>query len=653
MKKIKLLTTPLLLILLLASCQKKEIDEGLDLGELHISKTFPKPGDSLKLRYSIGKNSLNDESDFEALFYHVINNNMYPEDIHLKQLNDSIWEGFIKIPDSAKALAFTFKSGETYLNNKNNGYVIPLYEEDNKQIPGSNASLGNYYLRYADAHGIQVENEKILSLLKTDVNDSPEVKDKLGLVYLNLLNTEDKVSGKILINEEIDVLKNKTELTEKDYAQLTSLYNILKERGKADSINTIVVEKFPNGNVANSKFVNLFFQEKDLNKKISLFDEFSAKAKSKNEESLKEYMAREIANQSFNNKDFDDFFKYSNLISNKSSLAMFYNNLAWSLVLKDENLDFASKISKQSLDLIKEEEKSPFITESQHKKNIESSYFMFSDTYALILSRQGNIKEAIKYQEPVAYSIKKAKGDKDGVIERYIEFLTANKQYHDVETKAANFIKDGNGTKKTKQYLKEAYIANTGSNEGFDDYLSHLENVAKEILLAELRKKMIDEEAPDFTLTNLKNEEVRLSSLKGKTVILDFWATWCGPCKASFPAMQIAVNKYKDNPNVVFLFIDTWENGTPEENNKIVADFINNNKYSFNVLFDTKTSDDPNSSYKIVEDYKVSGIPTKFIIGTDGKIKFKSVGFGGSIDGLITELDHMIEYTQSFEPLKS
>src|SRR5690606_420372 len=172
-------------------------------------------------------------------------------------------------------------------------------------------------------------------------------------------------------------------------------------------------------------------------------------------------------------------------------------------------------------------------------------------------------------------------------------FLLKNKQFDDVETEASKFIKDGNGTQKTKEYLKEAYVANKGSDEGFNDYLNDLEKVAEEILIAELRKKMIDEDAPDFTLTNLNNEEVTLSSLRGKTVIIDFWATWCGPCIQSFPAMQTAVNKYKDDPNVVFLFVDTWENGTPEENIKNVTNFIKNNKYSFNVLFDIKKSNDP------------------------------------------------------------
>jgi len=151
---------------------------------------------------------------------------------------------------------------------------------------------------------------------------------------------------------------------------------------------------------------------------------------------------------------------------------------------------------------------------------------------------------------------------------------------------------------------------------------------------------MLDEKAPLFKLVNLEGKQVSIEDLKGKVVVADFWATWCGPCKASFPAMQKAINKYKNEPNVTFVFIDTWEQA--EEREKKVKEFIDKNKYNFNVLYDVAKPDEDNS-FTVVSDYKVNGIPTKFIIDKKGTIRFKKVGFDGSDESLISELSMMIE----------
>jgi thiol-disulfide isomerase/thioredoxin len=190
-----------------------------------------------------------------------------------------------------------------------------------------------------------------------------------------------------------------------------------------------------------------------------------------------------------------------------------------------------------------------------------------------------------------------------------------------------------------KEELKKAYVKLKGSDTGFDTYLASLVDFAKNKKREEVAKQMINQPAAPFVLKDFDGNAVSLASLKGKVVIVDFWATWCGPCKASFPGMQLAVNKYKDDADVKFLFIDTWENGDNYTDG--VKKFIADKKYSFYVLMDEKGTDGRQS--KVVSQFGVEGIPTKFVIDKNGNIRFKVVGFNGSADGLVDEVSARVD----------
>src|SRR3546814_504928 len=113
----------------------------------------------------------------------------------------------------------------------------------------------------------------------------------------------------------------------------------------------------------------------------------------------------------------------------------------------------------------------------------------------------------------------------------------------------------------------------------------------------------------------------------------------CGPGKASFPGMQLAVDKFQDRDDVEFLFVNTWEN-IPDREAK-VKEFIADNQYSFNVLFDTVEGE--GNDFDVVSAYGVSGIPTKFIVDKNGRIRFKAVGYSGSPEGELQKVSLMIE----------
>ena len=193
-------------------------------------------------------------------------------------------------------------------------------------------------------------------------------------------------------------------------------------------------------------------------------------------------------------------------------------------------------------------------------------------------------------------------------------------------------VKLGQGNSETEELLKEAYTKDKTNKESFEKYLEGLKAVANAELLEKIKKDLVNLPATDFTLLDVEGKSVSLNEFKGKVVILDFWATWCGPCMSSFPGMKTVVEKYAADPNVKVLFVNSWENVENKLQN--VKDFLAKTKYPFHILLDDKN--------KVVESFKITGIPTKIFIDKAGKIRFKSVGFGGNADEMVKEIDMII-----------
>jgi thiol-disulfide isomerase/thioredoxin len=193
-----------------------------------------------------------------------------------------------------------------------------------------------------------------------------------------------------------------------------------------------------------------------------------------------------------------------------------------------------------------------------------------------------------------------------------------------------------------KAELRAAY-AKLNPGKDAKVHVSALVEQFEEQHKAELMTKMISETAPDFSVTDLNGKAVSLSDFKGKIVVLDFWATWCGPCKRALPAMQMTVDKYKADPNVKFLFIHTWESVTnpKEEAMKYFAD----NNFSLPLYMDVK--DPATHKNPAVSAFDVKGIPAKFVIDGEGKIRFKTSGFGGTNEAAVNELSAMIELSRT------
>lgn len=117
--------------------------------------------------------------------------------------------------------------------------------------------------------------------------------------------------------------------------------------------------------------------------------------------------------------------------------------------------------------------------------------------------------------------------------------------------------------------------------------------------------------APDFTLEDVSGKKVSLKELKGKVVVLNFWATWCPPCKEEMPSFS-KLDSMLGKEGLAVVAINDYEN------KKKAVNFANKNGYKFTVLID--------ESGKVSESYKASFLPTTFVIDKNGMAIGKAVG---------------------------
>lgn len=118
-------------------------------------------------------------------------------------------------------------------------------------------------------------------------------------------------------------------------------------------------------------------------------------------------------------------------------------------------------------------------------------------------------------------------------------------------------------------------------------------------------------EAEGFTLEDLRGSMVSLKDFRGRVIFLNFWASWCGPCRIEMPAMELLWQVFQDD-DFVILAVDV------KEERDTVSSFIEKNDYTFPVLLDSRG--------KVANMYDVRAYPTSFLIDWEGKVVGKAVG---------------------------
>lgn len=570
---------------------------------LRLSPAQPMQGQQLKFEYNAAWSPLIKKQPVSIVVYEMDNDKMIAHEPTITRAG-SLYKGSVMLNSDASLVAFAFFNGESADNNNEKNYIFPVFTSQNKVDPHYFSNKMKLVSGQYDLAGnIIAENTEFSKEFSDALAADPKLLYEPSLFFI-IPRTDNPLKDSIktiALLQDMHKMLLRTDVPEDVYASAIQVATRAKNKSMADSLSAVMQSKYPAGNWAKRKALMAIQTEKDSTTKAGLYNDAIAKGLIKPESAAQ---------------------KASKL-----------NATAWKLAETGGDLATAEKQSRESLQLLENyykdiSNKPSYQTKAQFAAAGKEAFGQYADTYAYILYKQGNYKDALTYGKKAAESADLKDAD---LNERYAQALVKTATPAQSQSLLEKLYVTNAASETTTELLKENYMKRTKSSKGYDAYIKALDARAAKARTAEVAKKLINKPAPDFELKDYDGKSVKLSSFKGQTVVVDFWATWCGPCIASMPAMAKA---QAQNPNVKFLFIDTWER---VENDKKLANsqkFMKEKGHPFYVLMDNDN--------KAVTDYGVTGIPTKFVIDAKGNIRFKSVGFEGD-NALIKELKAVFE----------
>lgn len=575
----------------------------------------PKVGEQIQLEYSPmdADKAMMEQKNIHAVVYTFTAAAELPLAIEVPlEKRSGRWTGSTTLPKDAVYAIIKVGNGSIYDTNKELFWELLQHNEKGQPVEGANlkAAMARYGQLPAPCR------------MKDDFNDA-----------LDLLNKETRSYPKNVVAQfnYIMIAKSTGDLTEDEargkYRELTSAISQIQtpleaiaiaqayaeqtKREESERVMSDAARRFPTSTAAEQMQLQEIGASKSLDEFTSRASEHLAKWTSS---PARQNIIDAVLNATTQARAMPQLLQFVNATQGLSARTI---HQAVNFIGSDDSLrPQALRLVEAGISAAKDETRKPLnmgISEWRHEQRLASSQLRF--VQGAILRAMGKTDEAIKALEQ---SIEIGGDDLEkGCVEMLVEMQANGGQAKKALALAERAMALGIATPKVVDVFRSTLKAGGDDSTEVAEREQELRAQGRQRMSTRVVQDMLNQQAIDGTFVTLDGTPTKISDWKGKVVIIDYWATWCGPCRQSFPSLQKLYMRYKDNPNVVFAIVNVWERSSDRP--ATVREFLSKNPtLTFPMYIDKDDS--------VVSKFGVTGIPTKFYLGKDGRIQFKEVG---------------------------
>ena len=575
--------------------------------------------------------------------------------------NDTAWEAICRVPENCALLSCKFYAGDKKDTGGRSTYATMTFNKNGQNLPTAYMAWGMLRNKTLESlpgyceENAYIDDEVMRYWLNQQLMKDPGARKYVFYYAAKLLNKMMPGEKHEQMLGDVDFILN---LPDADEATLLKALevakNIVKDSTKAAAVENRILKDYPNGILARDQEIWRIFRIMDADAKASELEAFlkrfpTEKFKDIETETSSMYLGKifqaVIYQPIIKKNDYSLLYKYIHDVPHLHLQTFYWHMVQIPLSTNqrtpEQVLPFA-KVIYNELMTRPQVGSERMYSDREWKDNLLTRCKDMILKHAFVLDATGFSAEALELMEEIKgkYNFKSAEYNN-----QYVRLLEKNGYQSMVIPTIVASVREDAVTPEMLEILRKDYVKQHKNDNGFEVYVSSLKSREKQQELQKhLQETMINKEIELFAMEDLDGNKVDLSKMKGKIIVLDFWATWCAPCKASLPGMQMAVNKYKNDPNVAFFFVSTME--TAANFKEQIRKFMKEHNYTLKVLCDNvnpKTKKQSAVYDTYAKAFKFSGIPHKMIIDGNGKLRWSINGYMGSPSALAEEMNLMIE----------